>query len=150
MNLQCILTRNTKQIRQEVSIGGLYQLCVGLLCVSKFFCSHFLFIFVSVVGIMALVGYGGWKLVEVGWIEPSRGNLTEAEYILQNILGERCDSIGGAVPWKQLRRNIMKCKRHEYYDPLHDDCALCPVRKETDKVFAVYWETHKDCMRVRR
>jgi len=65
-----------------------------------------------------------------------------------NILGEKCDSIEHEVTWRELKRNIQKCKRYEYYDPLHDDCSVCPERKETDKVFAVYWETQKDCMRV--
>jgi len=97
---------------------------------------------------MVAVAYGGWQVIEIGWVEPARGNLTALEYIQLNILGERCDSIGGEVPWRELQRNIKKCKRYEYYDPMHNDCAQCPVRKETDKVFAVYWETQKDCLRV--
>ncbi|KDO28967.1 hypothetical protein SPRG_20072 [Saprolegnia parasitica CBS 223.65] len=75
-------------------------------------------------------------------------NMSEVTYRDNNILGEQCRAVEREVPWRELTRKLRRCKRHEYYDPLHDDCQLCPATTPHDRVFAVFWESQKDCARL--
>ncbi|OQS02511.1 hypothetical protein THRCLA_05121 [Thraustotheca clavata] len=86
----------------------------------------------------------------VGLIVQNNENvgLNHEQYIDQNILAEQCPSVAYPVPWKELNRKLHDCRRHEYYDPLHDICGVCPKPEPTDRVFAVYWESQKDCARL--
>ncbi|RHZ39249.1 hypothetical protein DYB26_013263 [Aphanomyces astaci] len=116
---------------------------------------------------LAGAGFGVSKLVKAGWIDPEFGNATYAQYREDSVLGESCRGVDHAVPWRELKRKLKRCRRHEYYvrqlsysichgwrphlcflqDPMHDDCHLCPAAAPEDKIFAVFWETQKDCTR---
>ncbi|OQR84499.1 hypothetical protein ACHHYP_13297 [Achlya hypogyna] len=74
--------------------------------------------------------------------------ISEVTYRDNNILGEQCRAIEREVPWHELSRKLRRCRRHEYYDPLHDDCQKCPAATPNDRVFAVFWESQKDCSRL--
>ncbi|RHY39062.1 hypothetical protein DYB34_013483 [Aphanomyces astaci] len=117
---------------------------------------------------LAGAGFGVSKLVKAGWIDPEFGNATYAQYREDSVLGESCRGVDHAVPWRELKRKLKRCRRHEYYvrqlsysichgwrphlcflqDPMHDDCHLCPAAAPEDKIFAVFWETQKDCTRL--
>ncbi|RHZ22832.1 hypothetical protein DYB37_004185 [Aphanomyces astaci] len=96
---------------------------------------------------LAGAGFGVSKLVKAGWIDPEYGNATYAQYREDSVIGESCRGVDHAVPWRELKRKLKRCRRHEYYDPMHDDCHLCPAATPEDKIFAVFWETQKDCTR---
>ncbi|ETV80414.1 hypothetical protein, variant [Aphanomyces astaci] len=97
---------------------------------------------------LAGTGFGVSKLVKAGWIDPEYGNATYAQYREDSVIGESCRGVDHAVPWRELKRKLKRCRRHEYYDPMHDDCHLCPAATPEDKIFAVFWETQKDCTRL--
>ncbi|RHZ19932.1 hypothetical protein DYB37_003363 [Aphanomyces astaci] len=117
---------------------------------------------------LAGAGFGVSKLVKAGWIDPEYGNATYAQYREDSVLGESCRSVDHAVPWRELKRKLKRCRRHEYYvrqlsssiwlvttsslcllqDPMHDDCHACPAAAPEDKIFAVFWETQNDCTRL--
>ncbi|ETW09735.1 hypothetical protein H310_00224 [Aphanomyces invadans] len=97
---------------------------------------------------LAAASFGVSKLVKYGWVDPEYGNFTLAQYQEDVVMGESCRAVDHAVPWRELKRKLKQCHRHEYYDPLHNDCNLCPSAKPEDKIFAVFWETQSDCKRL--
>ncbi|ETV72236.1 hypothetical protein H257_12704 [Aphanomyces astaci] len=97
---------------------------------------------------VAGAGFGVSKLVKAGWIDPEYGNATYAQYREDSVLGESCRGVDHAVPWRELKRKLKRCRRHEYYDPMYDDCHACPAAAPDDKIFAVFWETQNDCTRL--
>ncbi|KAF0690336.1 Aste57867_18267 [Aphanomyces stellatus] len=101
-------------------------------------------------GLIFIAGasFGVSKIVKAGWIDPDYGNMTYVQYKELNVLGEGCSAVEKPVVWHELKRKLKSCKRHEYYDPLHNDCQTCPAAKPDDKIFAVFWETQNDCQRL--
>ncbi|ETW09737.1 hypothetical protein H310_00226 [Aphanomyces invadans] len=81
-------------------------------------------------------------------IDPLYGNWTMAQYKEDTVLGERCQAVDHDMPWRELKRKLLGCRRGQYYDPLHDDCAECPAESPNDKVFSVFWETQSNCQHL--
>ncbi|EQC25031.1 hypothetical protein SDRG_17078 [Saprolegnia diclina VS20] len=91
---------------------------------------------------LAGVSYGFAGLVQTYCLDEP---LHSSAYAEENVLGESCLAVHHEIPWRELERKVRKCHRHEYYDPMHDDCQTCPAATPNDRVFAVFWETQKDC-----
>ncbi|KAF0690333.1 Aste57867_18264 [Aphanomyces stellatus] len=85
------------------------------------------------------------KLVQTYEIDPVYANWTMTEFVEANVIGERCDAVGRASTWHDLKRKLLQCRRGDYYDPAHDDCYSCPAASPTDRVFSVFWESQSDC-----
>ncbi|OQS03505.1 hypothetical protein THRCLA_04190 [Thraustotheca clavata] len=84
-------------------------------------------------------------LVQDNYVDQT---MSAETYKVNNILGEQCPAVNHEIPWRELHRKVNNCKRHEYYDPVHNDCSPCPATTPNDRVFAVFWETQKDCARL--
>ncbi|KAG9413036.1 hypothetical protein AC1031_016054 [Aphanomyces cochlioides] len=87
-------------------------------------------------------------LVKTYAIDPYYGNWTLAQYIEDNLVHEDCKAVERPVLWHELHRKIKRCRRHEYYDPLHNDCQVCPAPGSDTKIFAAFWESQSNCQRL--
>ncbi|KAH9159651.1 hypothetical protein LEN26_002228 [Aphanomyces euteiches] len=87
-------------------------------------------------------------LVKTYAIDPYYGNWTLAQYREDNLVHEDCKAVERPVLWHELHRKIKTCRRHEYYDPLHNDCQACPASGPNTKIFAAFWESQSNCQRL--
>ncbi|KAF0747469.1 hypothetical protein AaE_007714 [Aphanomyces astaci] len=92
--------------------------------------------------------FGVATMVKTFEIDPIYGNWTMAQYRQDATLGEGCRAVDHEVPWRELKRKLLRCRRGQYYDPMHNDCAECPADSPDDKVFAVFWETQSNCQNL--
>ncbi|RHZ04696.1 hypothetical protein DYB31_010925 [Aphanomyces astaci] len=59
---------------------------------------------------LAGAGFGVSKLVKAGWIDPEYGNATYAQYREDSVIGESCRGVDHAVPWRELKRKLKRCR----------------------------------------
>ncbi|KAF0690334.1 Aste57867_18265 [Aphanomyces stellatus] len=79
------------------------------------------------------VAFGVARLVKTFEIDPTYGNWSVAEYIDENVLQERCSAVDHPVAWRELKRKLVQCRRHEYYARPPPRRLPAVPRRESDR-----------------
>ncbi|RHY49973.1 hypothetical protein DYB38_008174 [Aphanomyces astaci] len=98
---------------------------------------------------VAGAGFGVSKLVKAGWIDPEYGNATYAQYREDSVLGESCRGVDHAVPWRELKRKLKRCRRHDTRYVTHVMWSFAePLEDGTINTKLQFWDDDhiRDCI----
>ncbi|RHZ38498.1 hypothetical protein DYB31_011321 [Aphanomyces astaci] len=98
---------------------------------------------------VAGAGIGVSKLVKAGWIDPEYGNATYAQYREDSVLGESCRGVDHAVPWRELKRKLKRCRRHDTRYVTHVMWSFAePLEDGTINTKLQFWDDDhiRDCI----